>query len=181
VNISEFTTVVPLEKEIEVTESAPRKQIGETVNGGGVFDVELVGSVLAIRDGSGLIQRCPECNRVIQNGQCRSHGNVDGTDDLRVKAILDDGTGTVTAVLDREITENVYGGTLEDALSSARDAMDKEVVADSIAADIVGREYRVRGSLSVDDYGANLDATEFEAVTDEPQARAQTLLAEVDQ
>ena len=181
VNISEFTTVVPLEKEIEVTESAPRKQIGETVNGGGVFDVELVGSVLAIRDGSGLIQRCPECNRVIQNGQCRSHGNVDGTDDLRVKAILDDGTGSVTAVLDRELTENVYGGTLEDALSSARDAMDKEVVADSIAADIVGREHRVRGSLSVDDYGANLDATEFEAVTDEPQARAEALLAEVDQ
>jgi replication factor A1 len=181
VNISEFTTVVPLDREIEVTESAPRKQIGKTVNGGGVFDVELIGSVLAIRDGSGLIQRCPECNRVIQNGQCRSHGNVDGTDDLRVKAILDDGTGTVTAVLDRELTENVYGGTLEDALSSARDAMDKEVVADSIAADIVGREHRVRGSLSVDDYGANLDATEFEEVTDEPQARAQTLLAEVDQ
>jgi replication factor A1 len=181
INLSEFTTVSPLDREIDVTESAPQKQIGETVSGGGVFDVAFVGNVLAIREGSGLIQRCPECNRVIQNGQCRSHGSVDGTDDLRVKAILDDGTGTVTVVLDRESTERVYGGTLEDALSSARDAMDKEVVADSIADDIVGKEHRVRGSLSVDDYGANLDATEFEEVTDEPEVRAQALLAEVGQ
>lgn len=181
INLTEFTTVSALGREIDIAESAPRKQIGETVSEGEVFDVAFVGNVLAIRDGSGLIQRCPECNRVIQNGQCRSHGNVDGVDDLRVKAILDDGTGTVTVILDREVTERVYGGTLEDALSSARDAMDKEVVSDSIAANIVGREHLVRGSLSINDYGANLDAAEFEAVTDEPEARAQTLLAEVDQ
>jgi replication factor A1 len=93
-----------------------------------------------------------------------------------VKAILDDGTGTVTVVLDREMTEEIYGGTLEDALDQARDAMDREVVAESIAEDIVGREYRVRGSLSVDEYGANLDATEFEPVDESPAARARALL-----
>lgn len=180
VNISEFTTVTPMNRPIEVNETAPRKRIGAAISDGGMFDLELVGNVLAIRDGSGLIQRCPECNRVIQNGQCRSHGDVDGVDDLRVKAILDDGTGVVTVVLDREITERVYGGTLADALSDARDAMDKEIIASSIASEIVGKEYRVRGSLSVDDYGANLDATEFEAVTVEPRERARTLLAGVD-
>ncbi|WP_248907286.1 Single-stranded DNA binding protein [Halocatena marina] len=180
VNLSEFTTVTPMDRTIEKTETAPKKQIGAAVADGGMFDIELTGSVLAVRDGSGLIQRCPECNRVIQNGQCRSHGDVDGLDDLRVKAILDDGTGTVTVVLDRELTERVYGGTLEDALTSARDAMDKAVVAASIASDIVGKRHRVRGSLSVDEYGANLDATEFETVTKEPTKRARALLAEVD-
>lgn len=180
VNLSEFTTVTPMDRTIEKTETAPKKQIGAAVADGGMFDIELTGSVLAVRDGSGLIQRCPECNRVIQNGQCRSHGDVDGLDDLRVKAILDDGTGTVTVVLDRELTERVYGGTLEDALANARDAMDKAVVAASIASDIVGKRHRVRGSLSVDEYGANLDATEFETVTREPTERAQALLAEVD-
>lgn len=180
VNISEFTTVTPMDRAIEVNETAPRKRIGAAVADGGMFDLELVGNVLAIRDSSGLIQRCPECNRVIQNGQCRSHGDVAGVDDLRVKAILDDGTGVATVVLDREITERVYGGTLDDARSDAREAMDKEVVADAIAAEIVGKEYRVRGALSVDEYGANLDATEFESVTVEPRERAQTLLAEVD-
>ncbi len=179
VNLSEFTVATSLDDEVEVSDSARRMGIGEAVAGGGAFDVELVGSLLDVRDGSGLIQRCPECNRVIQNGQCRSHGEVDGEDDLRVKAILDDGTGTVTVVLDRDLTERVYGGTLEDALDHARDEMDKEVVADTIAEKVVGDEYRVRGSLSVDEYGANLDATEFERVTEDPTERANALLAEV--
>ena len=179
VNLSEFTTVTALDREVEASETARQLDIGEAVSGGGAFDVAVEGTLLAVRDGSGLIERCPECNRVIQNGQCRSHGDVDGVDDLRVKAILDDGTGTVTVVLDRDLTEEVYGGTLSDALEAARDAMDKEVVSDEIAAGIVGREYRVRGALSVDEYGANLDATEFERVDDDPAERARAVLAEV--
>lgn len=180
VNVSTFTTVTPLERSIEVTETAPRMEIGTAITSGSTFDVELTGTVLDVRDGSGLIQRCPECNRVIQNGQCRSHGTVSGVDDLRVKAIFDDGTGTATVVLGREITERVYDGTLEDAREQARDAMDKDVVTTAIAEEIVGLEHRVRGSLSVDDYGATLDATEFEPITDDPADRARALLAEVD-
>ena len=180
VNVSEFSTVSPLEEPVVVGEDAPEMPIGEAVATGGVYDVQLVGDVLAVRDGSGLIQRCPECNRVIQKGQCRTHGEVEGVDDLRVKAILDDGTGTVTVVLDDELTETVYGGSLEDALEAAREAMDQEVVADRILERIVGREYRVRGHLSVDEYGANLDAATFAESDDDPADRARALLAEVD-
>jgi len=138
-----------------------------------------VGTVIDLRDGSGLIERCPACGRLVQNGQCRSHGEVDAEDDLRTKAILDDGTGTVTVVLGEDLTEEVYGGGVADAKEAARDAMDREVVADAIAGTVVGREFRVRGSLSVDDYGANLDARSFAATTDDPAERARALLAEV--
>ena len=98
---------------------------------------------------------------------------------MRVKAIVDDGSGTVTAILDRDLTETLYGGTLDDAMAAARDAMSKEVVADEIRERIVGREYRVRGNLSVDDYGANVEASEFERADDDPAARASDLLREV--
>ena len=179
VNISEFTSVTPLERSIAADDDAQRLPVGEAVAAGGLFDVEVVGNVLEVRDGSGLIERCPECGRVLQNGQCRSHGDVDGEDDMRVKAIVDDGTGTVTAMLDRELTEAVYGDTMSAAMTAARDAMDKEVVADTIREQIVGREYRVRGNLSVDDYGANLEATEFERSADAPATLAQSLLSEV--
>ncbi|AHG02291.1 replication protein A (plasmid) [Halostagnicola larsenii XH-48] len=179
VNVSEFSTVSSLETEVEVGTDATIMEIGEAVASGGVYDVELVGNVIAVRDGSGLIQRCPECNRVVQKGQCRTHGSVDGEDDLRVKAILDDGTGTVTVVLDDELTEQVYDGTLEDALEQAREAMDQEVVADTIREKIVGREYSIRGHLSVDDYGANLDAETFEENDLDPTVRATRFLEEV--
>ncbi|QRV17556.1 Single-stranded DNA binding protein [Haloterrigena salifodinae] len=179
VNVSEFSTVTALDREIEVGADSTTMDVGEAVRTGGIYDVELVGNAIAVRDGSGLIQRCPECYRVIQKGQCRTHGDVDGIDDLRVKAILDDGTGAVTVVLDDELTEDVYGGTLEDALEQAREAMDQEVVADTIREHIVGKEYRVRGHLSVDEYGANVDAESFEESADDPEARAAAFLEEV--
>jgi replication factor A1 len=180
VNVSEFSTVTPLSEPVSVAEDAPRMSVGEAVESGGQFDVELVGNVIEIRDGSGLIERCPECARVVQNGQCRSHGAVEGEDDLRTKAILDDGTATVTVILDDELTEQVYGGDLDDAREHARDAMDKTVVAERIAEKVVGREYVVRGSLSVDEYGANLNASEFAESTADPAERAKALLSEVD-
>jgi replication factor A1 len=179
VNISEFTDVTELDSSVEVRETAPQMRVGEAVDTGGMYDVELVGNVIAVRDGSGLIERCPECGRVTQSGQCRVHGAVEGEDDLRVKAILDDGTGTVTAVLGRELTAAVYGGGLDEARTAAREAMDKEVVADEIRERIVGREFRVRGNLSVDDYGANLDAESFAATDDDPARRAADLLDEL--
>ena len=178
VNATEFSTVESV-ADVDVSDAATRMTVREAVDSGGIFDVELVGNVIEVRDGSGLIQRCPDCGRVVQNDQCRSHGEVDPEDDLRVKAILDDGTDTVTVILARDLTEAVYGGSLEDALEAARDAMDRDVVADGIAEDLVGREFRVRGALSVDEYGANLDAEEFEASGGDPADRACELLAEV--
>jgi replication factor A1 len=177
INLTEYTTVSPAS--VDVSDEAPRLSIREAVTSGGMYDVEIVGNVLEVRDGSGLIQRCPECGRLVQNDQCRSHGKVDPEDDLRVKAIVDDGTDTVTAILGSDITAEVYGGTLEDALAAARDAMDREVVADEISEKLVGREYRVRGHLSVDDYGANLDASEFAESDDDPAQRARDVLTSV--
>ena len=179
VNLSAFSTVTPLGESVAVTESAPRLSLREAIDAGGLFDVEVCGNVLEVRDGSGLIERCPDCGRVIQSGQCRVHGAVDGEDDLRIKAILDDGTETVTAILGSELTEAIYGGDIEAATAAAREAMDKGVVADAIREQLVGEAYRVRGSLSIDEYGANLTAEAFEPANEDPTALASAALSEV--
>lgn len=175
INISEFSTVESIDREIEPP-AATRLSVREAVETGGVYDLEIRGNVVGIRDGSGLIQRCPECNRVVEKGQCRTHGEVDAYDDLRVKAILDDGTGTVTAVLDEDLTAEIYGGDLEDARAQAREAMDQSVVANTIEEEILGYEFDVRGNLSVDDYGATLEVTAFDAVDEDPADRAAAVL-----
>jgi replication factor A1 len=176
VNLSEFSSVTDLGHEVDAGDPT-ELGIGEAVAGGGAYDVVLSGNVIAIREGSGLIERCPECGRVTDNGTCRTHGDVDGESDLRVKAILDDGTGAVTAVLGRDLTEEVYGGDLDDALAAARDAMDSSVVADEIRDALVGLEVRATGHLSVDEYGANLEVTSLETSDDDPASRARDVLA----
>jgi len=178
VNVSEFSTVERLDRAVEAADAA-RLTVRQAVETGGAFDVEIEADVVGVRDGSGLIQRCPECGRVAQKGQCRTHGDVDAEDDLRVKAILDDGTGALTAILDAELTADVYGGGIEDAREAAKEAMDQEVVADAIREVIVGRAARVRGNLSIDDYGANLNAESFGLIDADPTARAEAFLAEV--
>jgi replication factor A1 len=178
VNVSEFSTVRPLDREIEAADAA-RLTVREAIETGGAFDVEIEADVVGVRDGSGLIQRCPECGRVVQKGQCRTHGDVDAEDDLRVKAILDDGTGALTAILDTDLTADIYGGGVQKAREAAKEAMDQEIVADAIRETIVGREARVRGNLSIDDYGANLNAESFERVAADPAARARAFLEEV--
>jgi replication factor A1 len=178
VNLSEFSRADPLDGSVEAG-GPTRLTVREAVSRGGAYDVAVEGDLLDVRDGSGLVQRCPECNRVVQNGRCRTHGEVSGVDDLRTKAILDDGTGTVTVVLDAEQTAAVYGGGVEDAREQARDAMDQSVVADAISDELVGRTFRVRGHLSVDDYGATLEVVEFDPVEDDPATRGEALLAEV--
>jgi len=176
VNLSEFTEATTLSEPVAAREDAPRLTLAEAVETGGLYDVEAVGTVIEVRDGSGLIERCPECGRVADGGQCRSHGAVDTEDDLRVKAILDDGTDTVTVVLGTELTADVYGGGIDDAKAAARDAMDKEVVAEAVASRLEGRSFRVRGRLSIDDYGANLNAEAFEPDDSDPAALARGVL-----
>ena len=176
VNVSEYSVVTESERVIDVGASAPRHSIADAISSGGLFDVEVVANVLAVRDGSGLIQRCPECGRAVQKGQCRAHGSVEGVDDLRTKAILDDGTDAVTAILGTDLTSEIYGGGIEDAREQARQAMDQTVVSERIAERIVGREVRIRGSLSVDEYGANLNASAFAESEDDPEERARALL-----
>jgi hypothetical protein len=59
--------------------------------------------------------------------------------------------------------------------------MDKEVVAETIRERLVGNAYRVRGSLSVDEYGPNLNVEAFDAADEDPAALATAALAEVRQ
>lgn len=177
VNMGEYTEVTDA-GDVDVSHEPPRLTIMEAVAEGGAFDVVVEGDVLEVKDGSGLIQRCPECGRVIQKGQCRSHGDVEGETDMRTKAVLDDGSGAVNLILDRDLTEKVYGGSLGDAEAAAREAMDQGVVREEIADQVVGRRWRVRGNVSVGEYGANIDAGEMELVTGDVAGEAGGVLDE---
>ncbi|WP_323173063.1 replication factor A [Natrialba sp. PRR66] len=108
---------------------------------------EIEGALVDMQNGSGLIKRCPEddCTRVLQNGRCNEHGEVEGEFDLRIKAVVDDGLDAHEVIFDKDATENLTGLSLEEAKDMAMDALDTTVVADEIAADIVGTYYRIEG------------------------------------
>ena len=131
VKLNRTTTITEIDEEIEVGDDA------ETVEG----------ALVDIQSGSGLIKRCPEddCTRVLQNGRCSEHGQVEGEFDLRIKGVLDDGETVTEVIFDREATKNLTGMGLEEAKDMAMDALDTTVVAEEMADDVLGRYYRVTG------------------------------------
>jgi replication factor A1 len=122
---------------------------GDIDVGADVQDVQLSAPMVAIQSGSGLIKRCPDedCTRVLQNGRCSEHGDVEGEFDLRIKAVFDDGETVQYAIFDREATEAIGGITLEEAKEMAMDALDTSVVEDALIDALVGRYYSVEGPI----------------------------------
>jgi replication factor A1 len=131
VKLNRTTGITEIDEEIEVGDNA------DTVEG----------ALVDIQSGSGLIKRCPEddCTRVLQNGRCSEHGQVEGEFDLRIKGVLDDGETVTEVIFDREATEELTGMTLEAAKDMAMDALDTTVVAEEMGEDVLGRYYRVTG------------------------------------
>lgn len=103
------------------------------------------GAMVDIQTGSGLIKRCPQCKRALVKGACAEHGKVKGEYDLRIKAVLDSGTSTQDALINRELTEEIAGISLDSAISMAADALDPGVVLDKLRHELVGRYYTVTG------------------------------------
>jgi len=154
VKLNRTTVVEELDEDIEV----------------GDEDVTVEGALVDIQSGSGLIKRCPEedCTRVLQNGRCNEHGEVDGEFDLRIKGVLDDGETVHEVLFDREGTEDLTGIALEEAKDMAMDALDTSVVADEMRADVLGRYYRVSGPT----FGRYVLVDEMERLSDpaDPEA-----------
>jgi len=131
VKLNRTTVIEAVDKEIEVGDET----------------VEIEGALVDIQSGSGLIKRCPEeeCTRVLQNGRCSEHGEVEGEFDLRIKGVLDDGRDVHEVIFDREATETLTEISLETAKEMAMDALDTTVVADEMREKTLGRYYRVTG------------------------------------
>jgi replication factor A1 len=108
---------------------------------------EIDGALVDIQSGSGLIKRCPEegCTRVLQNGRCSEHGDVEGEFDLRIKGVLDDGTDVHEVIFDKQATEELTGIGLQEAQDMAMDALDTTVVAEEMREQTLGLYYRVAG------------------------------------
>jgi replication factor A1 len=129
VKLNRTSVVEELEEDVEVGSQA----------------VEFAGALVDIQKGSGLIKRCPVCKRSLAKGICGEHGKVEGTYDLRIKAVLDDGRRVQDILLNRETTEELTGLGLEEAKQMAMEALDHEVVRGLMEGKLIGRYFFVTG------------------------------------
>ena len=162
-----------------VDTSGSKKTIDEITRIGGGLDITLEGMVVDMRAGSGLIKRCPQCNRSILNGVCTAHGQVNGTPDLRMKIVLDDGTGAIGAIVNRKDTETLTGITLKAAEGLAM-AQGEGVVAREVAGKILMKRISITGNVMSDDYGPSMIVKSSSVLDVDVVSEANKLLDEVE-
>jgi replication factor A1 len=160
VKLNRTSQIEPLDVDVEIGSQA----------------AEFSGALVDVQKGSGLIKRCPVCKRSLAKGVCSEHGKVEGTYDLRIKAVLDDGRRVQDVLINRETTERLVGLTLDEAKQMAMEALDHEVVRSLIESKLMGRYFSITGPR-VDRYLL------VETITDVPQvteSRVDELMAEVE-
>src|SRR3989454_6299350 len=180
ISFDERATITRLKSDLlpsaNVLSASPRMWIEDLAERGGAADVTVRGILIDLREGSGLVYRCPECRRVLRKGACRLHGEAKGEPDLRVKAVLDDGSGALTAVFDRELTEALLDKTLDACIEAARDAMSTDVVRDELADVLVAQPIEVRGNVTSDDYGLMMIVASAKMLKVDVQTEAREML-----
>ncbi len=150
--------------------------VGELIERGGGNDVSVTATLLEVRPGSGLIFRDKETNRVVHGPQ-----TAEGVPDLRIKGILDDGTGAVNVIIGRPLTEALLGKTLEQCQEEARQAFRHEIIQEQLQEQLASKLVKVTGNALSDEYGIMLIAQTVNIV--EPKdvkTRAGELLAKLE-
>jgi replication factor A1 len=146
---------------------------------GGAHSVAVQGIMIEVREGSGLVFRCEECRRVVRKGTCAIHGRVESTPDLRVKGVVDDGTGSISVIINRELTEELLGKTLEECKALAQETFDSEVVRDLLVDRLVARPVKAVGNVVSDDFGLMMIVRSVSDVTIDVKTEAEALLSEL--
>ncbi len=183
-NFDERADVLRVKEKFPTVEELSRISItplSDVAGRGGAAGVSVRGTVIEVRDGSGLIMRCPECKRALQKGTCKIHGQVEGYPDLRIKAVIDDGTGSVSAVFGRELTEKLMGVSLEECMERARQAMSSDGIKDSMDDALLFRTIDASGNVTADTYGLSMITKEAELKVPEARQEIETLLIELEE
>lgn len=133
-SINKRSKITKLGKTIEVAS-------GEATVVGAIVNVQYMGS--------GIIKRCTECKRLLINGICATHGRNKGTQDLRIKAVLDTGSKTLNVIFGKEITEGLVRMPMDDIRRLKADG-DDYVFNDAVDAAILGKYMEITGFYAGD-------------------------------
>lgn len=178
-NIGDRAEVQRLDEDMAVDSGETRRTVDEVTRVGGGLDITIEGTIVDVKNGSGLISRCPQCRRALNGGVCTVHGTVEGIPDLRLKLVVDDGTGAIGAVINRKETEDLTGISLAAAQTVAAQKGEAAVSRD-LMRKVLLRRIRITGNVMSDDYGPSMIVRSAVPVETDIQAEAEKLLSEVE-
>ncbi|MGB1533789.1 MAG: hypothetical protein ACPHGU_05015 [Candidatus Thalassarchaeaceae archaeon] len=159
-----WDTINPEDHWVEIT-------LSDLVNGGSRRGIKTTGTIVAIKNDSGIIERCPECNRILRDSACQDHGPQHGVEDLRLKFVIDDGVNNASLIIGREPSESFLGMTQSEVKEHISQRGKEDFISD-IRSKTLAQKVTIKGRSLVDNQGAMLLAEniDYESVKNEEAA-----------
>tara|TARA_B100000575_G_C23111234_1_gene641927 strand:- start:212 stop:1903 length:1692 start_codon:yes stop_codon:yes gene_type:complete len=143
--------------------------------GGSRRGISTSGVIVAINSGSGIIERCPECRRMLRDGSCSEHGPQRGDEDLRLRFVLDNGVSNVNLYMGRESSEGFLGMSMDDVKSEISNIGNAAFIS-NLRNRVLSRKVIVHGFCRVDDQGAMVFADRMDVMVPKPAEEAEEVM-----
>lgn len=102
------------------------------------------------------------------------HGTVEGKPDLRMKLVIDDGIGSVNAILGKDLTEKLLGKTMPEASNDTG-------LVEEMNSQLFGHRISLQGNALGDQYGITVIARDAKRADFNITAEAERLSQELEE
>ena len=174
--------------QIEILEKAPfgpidssnhwvEEDLDALTSGGSRRGVSTTGRIVSVRSDSGIILRCTKegCRRVLRDGMCGEHGEVEGSEDLRLMMVIDSGVSNASLLVSREPAESVIGKSFQNIAEQIRSG-GRDAFAATLKEKFLGRRVTVNGRAINDDRGCMIQAESVSVLEANPVEIAESAI-----
>ncbi|MGC8496956.1 MAG: Single-stranded DNA binding protein [Thermoplasmata archaeon] len=135
----------------------------ENIEERGGPDLKIEGIILEIKE-AGVIARCDKCKKVLVNGLCPEHGKVGVYLDLRIKAVVDDGTGALMAIFNKEVSEKFLSSNFEELKKREAENIGSSMILHEVEDRFLFRPIYLLGSIMTSENGLTMFVKDFSTV-----------------
>ena len=165
----------PWDEDVDLANHAVDVSLSDVVAGPSRVGLETQGLVVSVREDSGFIRRCTECRRVLRDGACFDHGANEGTEDVRLRLVVDQGGSATAAVLVNKEASLTVLGMDESTMKSNVEELGATGFVQHVRERLLGRQVTVNGRSIVDEQGAMILADKLGLTESDVQLRATEL------
>tara|TARA_B100000282_G_scaffold91518_1_gene64249 strand:- start:1420 stop:3117 length:1698 start_codon:yes stop_codon:yes gene_type:complete len=151
----EVLAAAPWGEDVDLANNFVSVDLDELASGTSRVGISTQGKIVSIREDSGVIYRCPECRRVLRDGECATHGSQDGNMDVRLRLVLDNGKSTISLIINKSATESLIGMSQDEISSNISENGSMQFIQD-LREKLLGRDLIANGRTIVDEQGAML-------------------------
>ena len=106
---------------------------------------------------------------------CNIHGKVEGITDFRIKSIIDDGTGSISAIFNKDISERLLNKTIKDYKKMSQENIYRDMIEKLFAKKIL-----LKGNALSDEFGITFIVKDANIVDIDIKQKSENILQELE-